>query len=431
MADFVVFFDSDAVTPNKSTMAGLISTPRPRYQVLTQMQSGHGYGIYNNDPGGTNLNDATDFIFGTQSAKATTLGNGSQCALNVFGGASLDATAMDIILWYKVDDPEHLSTLSFVLGSNSMADRFQWQVQGPGLPGHNLSDDNWVCTILPWSSASISGSPDRSDLTDVIFAANDDDTDNGVTFHLQAWGFVPQPASYPNGVVTFCFDDCFASQATLAQPILTAAGFRASLFPIVDQIGESGKLSLEDLRTFQDLLGWSVHAHSTTLSSHALKWTEMSPSEVSADLLANKTWLEQNGFRGSDFVAYPQGAFNAEVIEAISPYVVAGRTILPFPHETVQPADTFRLRAYTNVGGDGGTPVSAFTTSTTGYFDKIKADNAWCIIVLHDIVTSSPGENEISTADLSALVTSLVDKDIAVATLDQVLLNGGIAGTSA
>src|SRR6185312_11019174 len=132
-----------------------------------------------------------------------------------------------------------------------------------------------VSVAVPWQPTQIAGTPNRAHITDVMVRVADDRT-GPLTLHLNAAGIVAETAPhYPNGVVTFTFDDGWAQANDVAAPILAAHQFPATAYVIVDEIDKPDHMSLPTLHNLSDA-GWDVGAHAYTQVDHALNFTELS-----------------------------------------------------------------------------------------------------------------------------------------------------------
>jgi hypothetical protein len=74
-----------------------------------------------------------------------------------------------------------------------------------------------------------------------------------------------------------------------------------------------------------------------------------------------------------------------------------------------------------DVGGPS-TPISGYTTATTGWLDKAKAAKGWLHMTFHSIIPSGTAtSNQITVADFTTLCASIEAKGIAVAPTAEVM----------
>lgn len=389
---------------------------------ITHFQTSHGFTAANNDGTNSDLNDTSDYIFGSQAAKIVTLGNNAFVTLKKTGGSTVDTSGKMVRLWLKTDNPDAVSGCVLYCGSSNLANRWSWDViKAPYFTGQYLTPAGvWTCLGFSFADAFQTGSPLRTSVTDWQISIND--ANSAATIHFGGIDLYPDvPSRYPNGVVTLCFDDSFAGHYTIARPLLNQYSYPATLFPIVDTVGSSGYMTLAQIKTLQDMFGWEVAPHAYTTATHS-NFASMSQSAIQADIISNINWMATNGFRYSGAYAYPLGIFSSGQDAYVAPYVKAARTIQSTLHsETLPVGNPLRLRATSGVGGVGGYSVTSLTNSG-GVFDQCKAEKSWVILTMHNVVSGSSTQiNEISQADLTTIVSGLNSRGIAVATMGEVL----------
>lgn len=436
----LVLAGTSAVTAivNASAYRNRVGSKAPRWgqpsAIVTHFQTGHGWTASNwaTSPA-ANLNDTSDAIHGTQVVSATTPANVATFpTLTKTGATALDLTNKMLRVWVKVDgasDPRNLRLLNLRAASTgglSAGNYYSWDIQPTNLSaGVNpslcwLPAGQWVPVALGPADRFVTGSPVLTAIQEWRFAVND----NGVAVKIWFGGVDVYPVvntAYPNGVVTLCFDDSYAGQDTIARPILTPFGYQASMFPIVDQIGQGGSYTLANLYRMHDELGWEVAPHAFTLANHS-GFGSLSQSAIQADIAASLAWMQANSFRWSGAYAYPLGYFGGGQDTAVGPMVDAARTIdSTLKTETFPLGQQYRLRCPAGVGGLGGLGITAYTNSG-GILDQVHANGGWAPITLHDVSAgTSTNVNQISQADLTALVAAINSKGVAVATFGDVL----------
>lgn len=400
--------------------------------VQTRFQTGHGW--TSNGTGATfNLNDTTDFDSGTQSAKMTTGGAGAQTNIRKFAGTVPDTTGKYFRLRIKVDDTTHLSELDFYLGSTNLGSNYKWTFFTLGASAYVVSGQ-WLTVVLSFADAVITGSPARSGMTDLQIQAWDDNTTNPVTVHIQSVELVPDGSTpFPNGVVSFCFDDSWDSPKTIgAWDKLDGLGWPASMFVITDVLGVASRLTLADLKNRHDRWGWEIASHAYTDAAHALTYTGETAAALETDRRAQKAWMITNGLRDADGSAYPLGQFgqttDAQSTREVSRrYFAYERTTSSRTVETYPPADPLRLRATSAITTfAGGVTPASLTTASTGKIAKAAANAGWLILVFHKIVTTTPAATtECLLSDFQAIVDAVNAAGMRVKTIGDVLRFGG------
>lgn len=390
-----------------------------RPTVVLNMASGHGFGIYGHDTTLTNLNDTTDFLVGSQASTMVTKGDNTFAALFSGVRTAVDMTGKSFVVWVKVDNPNAVSNVSFWAGSDAASlttNIYKWQLSGTS----SFTDSQgWQAITLQWSDAQVIGSPNRAAITRYQISAQDTNAGLKAVVRFNGAASLPEPAAdYPNGVVSFTFDDSAPGQATIARRILSREGYQATMYPVADRLQY---VSLAEMRALQDDLGWEFGLHASTWANHGIGWRTMTEAATRADLDANYQWLVSNGFRVPESAAYPLGQYDAKSVKVLRDYVAGCRSTDPFPLETVMATNPYRLRSVTNVGGTGGTSVATLTTATTGQLDRTVASKGWLILTIHDLIETGSGGFLINAADFQTLVTAVKTRGMAVRTVADVL----------
>jgi hypothetical protein len=396
--------------------------------VLTQFQAGHGF---TGNAGSTfTANDTADFVLGTQACKTVTGGTGAAANVSRTGMTAFDTTGKTVRLRLKIDDITHVAGLNLYLGTSSFANAYKWIIQG-GAAGSNLvTSGEWVVVTLNWHDATTIGTPTRSGLTDVRLQVTDDATAQ-VTVHYQSVELIPDAsATFPNGLVSICFDDCWQSVWDYAKPRLDQYGYPASMFTIQDVVGTSSRLTTAELYHLQDRCGWEIASHAYTDADHASTYTGLTAAALDTDLRALKGWTLANGFRGGDGTAYPLGQYGLTAdgqptTNVVRRYFNYARTTNSKTKETWPPGDPYRLRAISSISSfSGGYSPSTLTTATTGDLDKCKANASWLILVFHKITTGAVGDTStIAQSDFNTIVDGINSRGIPVLPIADALRN--------
>ncbi len=111
------------------------------------------------------------------------------------------------------------------------------------------------------------------------------------------------------------------------------------MFPIVDRVGTAGNMTLAQIKSLCDVNGWDIGGHSYTTAAHAAGYSALSAADVDADLYNMKQWLMDNGFRGSDFWAWPLGDDSAALQAKVSKYFTYARHTYQRPGGSPMPLD--------------------------------------------------------------------------------------------
>jgi peptidoglycan/xylan/chitin deacetylase (PgdA/CDA1 family) len=380
---------------------------------ITQMDPGSGFVA---NPGITNLDDTSDHVIGTQAAVVETIGTGSTRTLAKTGMAPIDVRGKVARLWLEVEGVEHLGELELQLGDHDLANAFRFSLR-TGQSRQWFTDGDWVSVAVPWTPDAITGSPDRARITDVMVKVADDASGAHVRLHLNGIALVAEaPPAYPDGVISFTFDDNFDSLVPASQ-ILAAHDFPATAYVITDQVGKDGRATLEDLTMLQDE-GWDIAAHAFTQVDHALNYTELSPDEVEDDMVNTRAWLIAHGFKGYDHCAYPSGEFDGSVVALAGRYFTSCRTIYAAQQELFPPSDSRRLRV-------GYVTKTVSLATAEQWVDEARANHEWLILVFHRLTDTPVASVEWRPQDFQALVEHVASCGLPVATVSTVFATGG------
>lgn len=385
----------------------------------------------------SNLNDTSDFVRGSQSAKVTTNGTGVQTFLRRFGFGALNLTDKAVRVLLKVDDVTHLNRLEFVIGTSSLSNFFKWTLHTHSAVNPNwIRSGEWVVITFSWAdvasaagtfSIGANGTPStKTGFTDLQLNVFDDGV-AGVTAHLQAVEVIPDiNPIFTDGVVSIVVDDSWQSFYDLAKPTMDGWGYRGTSYVIADYIGTANRLTLAELKSLQDHSGWEIGGHAYTNAAHGLTngYADMTSTAVDAELRNLRAWLVSNGFNGDSF-AYPKGHFgvttdNVSIEGLVARYFSSGRSIISELAEIVAPPMRYRLRAKTGISEAATTPASLVATG--GPLDRCQIQGSWLILVFHQVVTSGADvADKITSAGFSTVMSGINSRNIPVLPVSEVM----------
>lgn len=383
----------------------------PPRTVVTTMQTGHGFAI-TGTVASSNLNDTSDFAIGSQSAKLTTLGNGASVGFRQTGLPAVDLSASVVELLFKVDDWTHVSAVQLYAGDTSFAN-FDVYVTGSKTAGLPYAGGEWVRIRLNRRSAATTGTPNRAAVTDWQLKIVDDNTGNAATLHFGGLWVVPKASQFPNGVVTFSFDDTWKTHITAARAYLDRYAFQATAFTIADAVGTTNHMSLADLQAMRDYSGWEIAGHALTTANHNAGFDTLSAPVLDAELRGLKDWLWSNGFNSEHF-AYPLGHWSNGVDAAAQRYFATGRLINEIPQQTLPPTNPMRIRA---VGLGSGTTLG----SVSPLIDDAYTYGGWLVIVAHEVTTTPIGGTYVTPTVFQQIADYVKTKGIPVRTMGEVI----------
>jgi peptidoglycan/xylan/chitin deacetylase (PgdA/CDA1 family) len=124
----------------------------------------------------------------------------------------------------------------------------------------------------------------------------------------------------PPKSVLITFDDGYVGNYTFAKPILESLNMKADFYVHTDYVGVPatnnslswGHMSWDELKTLDKSPLFGVYSHT---KSHP-KLTEITPEELTIELVESKKKLEQELGGARKFIAYPYGDYNLNVINA-------------------------------------------------------------------------------------------------------------------
>ena len=271
-----------------STVEGSSVTVPSGDTIITQFQSGHGF-IHTSGPG-SSQDDTGVFCQGNQSLRITTDGNGSQSTVVMKKDISptIDLTGKDIKVVLMVDDatrlPTSLGQVVFGFSSSNFSGNYI-EMRATYTVSHQGPGGTWITTCLSQSGATVVGTPNLAAINSVRMYFRD-----GGTGPLNVW--VQEIAYFtPNldhGVVSFTFDDGYASNYTSALPVLSSYDYPATSYVARDNIGLSGSkwMNLAQLQALQNTYGWDIAAHGD------INLSTLNAADCEAEIQAIKAWLE-------------------------------------------------------------------------------------------------------------------------------------------
>jgi hypothetical protein len=382
-----------------------LSTPKslsaPDITWLDTTQPGHGW--VNPMGFGQVEADTSVSTMGTQSLKIT---NG----VARLTGLNIDLTREDVAVLYRVESLNPETEVLFQLSDTSGMENILVFGLGAGnspSPWYRLGE--WVLATLPNHNNSLgAGTVNESSITTIQARTYGE----GV-IHIQAVGVVP---STP-GIVSFSFDDGYSSVLDAARRVLSPRGIKGTSYTIPGLVGGTGFMSLADNRELHDIHGWDIQAHTQIYYSFG---GDNAPLEQ--EMKDARSWITTNGFGAGEHLAWAGGQSAPDIEQVARTLFRSSRTVTDVQMETVPPARPHRLRAYSSIGGSGGTSVE----TVKGLVDRAKLRGGWLHLVFHRIVEgASTRPEDCSIADLEAIAEYVVESGLPVQTVSEVLAGEG------
>lgn len=394
------------------------------------LQSGHGWTGQNNAAG--NMNYTGDSIIGTQCIKLTTDGGGANTArATSVRETAFNLTGKMIRLWLKFDPLTYPNILNaFVIvgsGASQFLNNAQCQIAGQNMTpnAEYAKPGEWVTwTFNPASFVTITGTMDWTALQD--FRVTIKDTGAGAaTLLFGGIDFIPNDASYPNGVVSLTFDDSYIGQYTIARPKMEQYGYKGTFYLINDVIGTNPSTYMSQAQIDQlQMLGHELAAHSYFANDHnvAGAYANISASEQMLNFGQQKGYLHTKGYNGVNNYAYPQGLFDLTLLSTIKQQFACARTTTQRSIETIPTPNPHRLRAIT-IAANSTLAITPNSTPGTveWYLDQVFSNGGWLIFYSHDFVASGAAGTQTNQSNWNTVVDYIATKGIPVRTVGDVL----------
>jgi peptidoglycan/xylan/chitin deacetylase (PgdA/CDA1 family) len=374
--------------------------------VVTNFQKDHGF--VRQSRAGEQLDDAGEYALGNQSLKMMTEGNSAPVFTRKELVQSLNFTDRVLKVWLKVQGVDNVRELRVSTTGDDFRTWSDYWIVGPGARADFLPESMWTAVTVSPAQATVMGEPDISRVDSVQVRVVDRGTGEPVTVWVSSVALLPRNE---RPVITFVFDDGYETDYSGARPVLDKYHFPATSYVIGTMVGTSGRLSVQQLKSLQDINGWDIASHSYTHSN----LTERARPEIEDDLALSKEFLERNGlYQGSDHFAYPYGEFDSEELRAlVQKYFSTARTSHG-PIETLPPSDPYRLRVM----------AVSNTTSPEEVSQRVQAAIAggdWLILVFHRIVDSdADAATKYLRQDFEQIVDDVASRGVDVLTISQV-----------
>ncbi len=389
--------------------------------VITQFQAGHGFVANSGGGSAQNLDDPTDPAFGTQSAWIETDGAGTAKTLRRVGMAPLDFSQHMPRIWVKVEGVQNLRRAQLYLGSENLLHQYKFQFDST--QGQQwTTEGDWVGFSMSWSSkhVDIQGTPDRANITDMQFRILDKADGGIVRLHVGQISMVPEPPEYPNGVLSFTFDDGPESQWTVAKPIMDAAGFAGTAYVIIERLGQNSYMTEAEVDGLHND-GWEIAYHAFAGDTHAVTFPGLPPDQLKADWVLGRQWLYDRGYTGYNHGAYPKGAItgsSTDVLGMMGDYFCGFRSIHQRHREAYGPSDPLKLRVFYI------THVVA-VSKVLEAIDQAVLNKEWIILVFHKLVEPATATTHYLPADFQTIVDYVGTQPIPVKTVGEILQPNG------
>jgi peptidoglycan/xylan/chitin deacetylase (PgdA/CDA1 family) len=175
-------------------------------------------------------------------------------------------------------------------------------------------------------------------------------------------------------LVTFVYDDGFATDATLAEPVFTAKGVTGCSSIATDYVGTAGYMTWEQVLGLQTA-GWEIMSHSKTHSD----LTTLTEEQLHIELGSSKQALLDNGIISVTNLVYPGGANNELVRSVAAQYYSAARQIWGTTQgrNSQVISDLYQI-ASLNIDN------SALLETHKGWVDEAEHGDVWLVLYAHE-----------------------------------------------
>lgn len=374
-----------------------------RETVITNFNAGHGW--VKQSAQGTQTDDTTQFMTGSSSLRLTSDGIGSAVFTRRTGLAAINLTNRHLITRMKCPDASRLTEIwIYAFTSGGTSSFFLWKISNDSRMLSRTGE--FVKLTLPFSSAELTGTPDRTNITGFQFRIRDNST-QAVNCWLDS---ISSQANHATGAIVVQTDDGWNDNYNQILPVTNENNIPLTAYIMPDMMGAANYLTLKQIQELQNVHGWEIGGH------HQTNMETFSIDEAEARIKTVRDYLRANGL-GNNYLhwAWPNGAYNTNLNSRASKYFSTLRSINEFG-ETIPAADYKALRIF-NV-------LSTTTTAQVATaIANAQAEKALLILLYHKVLASgSPTANtEVSLANFTQNMADVAASTLPKLTLSQAL----------
>lgn len=221
----------------------------------------------------------------------------------------------------------------------------------------------------------------------------------------------PPPNTFSEGMVTFSFDDAWASQYNNALPILQKAGLKGTFYIMTEPVA-GGWAEYMNPNQVKDIAqkGHEIGGHTVTHTD----LTTLGVAKIDTEVKNSKSYLQTLTGRTVNTLAYPYGAFNQTVKDRVK---AAGYNNARNAGTTI--ANGFNTKKQNVFEINSFSPTNTVSlASMKAAIDRAKANKEWFVFSFHRVQNGN-GEYFTSTADFEALVNYAKNSGIKVVTIQE------------
>lgn len=370
--------------------------------ILTRFQPGHPF----THTGAGTASDDPEHIFGSQSIRLTTNGQGTYT--HIQGNIpARDLTGKAFRIWMRADNPAEVNFIRIHLGTGSISHNYNVNATYV----FSLIDTDWrPFTFTPNEMGGTTGSPDWSNI-DFIRISVRDQGNQPINLWINSVEVLARDPRYPNGLVTIDFDDSEESVWTYAKPIMDTHGLRGGVYAIPQWLGNPGFMTIEQLRSLQDYSGWDIMSHDTLTTPYP----DIPPEDLEAHFVWLRQWMNDHRFYAGRFLSYPGGYHNATVRRIAAQYFTAARTT------ESQPGQEYPASLPTRIGGAMTIHPGRSLQSVIDAIETARQYGLARHLVFHRLIDDDNTSDSVAwpVSRFAALMDYLASADIPVVTMSE------------
>lgn len=391
--------------------------PRAPLSMVTVFQAGHGWiGQAFGEGCTVEPNDTTDFMLGSQSANsflACVGGSTDRTNWDITGLAPVDVTGKRFAVLVKVSDQAALNQLTLKMSATGdFTNDYQGIDMADGGTSISASLPSGRWTWLYGSLAEPVSGATGTDITAVTSWQVWANADAPCTINFGAVAYFDDSPAFPNGVVTFNFDDSYDTQWTAARAVMDQFGYPGVAATIVEALGTAGCLTLDQLHNLKDNHGWEITGHAYAQSAHQGGYGELTPTALETEVGLLRGWLAQEEFSG--IFRYPLADGPLNVIEAVGSKFDLALKGNSGKHQTKYIGAPLEIRTR-------GVKDTDTLADVQAHVDAAKTHGLWLILGFHRIAETANSAITWPTADLQSLCAYLDAQGVPVRTISEVI----------
>lgn len=220
-------------------------------------------------------------------------------------------------------------------------------------------------------------------------------------------------SNFNRPLLSITFDDGYAGVYTYASPLLQQYGFLTTQYIIINGVGKSAYMSLDQIKALQ-AKGHEIGSHTV---SHP-RLADISSAQLQTELLQSKTQLEAWLGIPVTNLAYPYGSYNTSVKTETAKYYGSGRST-EVGYNSKSNFDPYNIRVQKIAN-------TTTTAQVAQWIAQAKATNTWLVLTYHSVspnTTNPPSgvQYNITPSQLESQLAAIRSSGIAVKTMQQAL----------